>query len=1086
MKHRFFIISMLLACSLLGHATAVTVPAGSGTINTAYTANPAADTLLLSGTYTLSSNLEITRSVVFCSTDDAVVNVSASFRPKASDINVAFSGIRFEGAARTIYVSDGTKTGIRLTVDNCVFSNNTRAIYILRGWSTIAELRISRSTFINCGPNGDRTIYCTIDDGDSDLHPVDMIVDHCSFFNNSNGRMVYFPNYDGAIIQNCLAVNETENASYKSFAIYGSNSRLINTCSYNIEPYVRSSAQAINVSTQNPLIVDLANGDYRYFANSPCIGAATDGTNLGDPRWGVAAENADPSHFPLVLVKKPWTMSPTTSSIRILWESEDPDYAMGKVMYGTTPALGQEVTSANGWSIAGEGYVHVVELTDLEPFTRYYFKVGDETRTYDLLCSTKTAPEEGTAYRIFTLSDIHQNSCRNWENMQSFITGLNADLAVFNGDFINEGNTRPWNSSFFTPGEPFLEQTPIMSSPGNHETGDPTSYRYSTFYDYFSQFTHGASEDPIKDPRGESYFTFPYGNAQMVVININGDASSPDFGPGSRQYQWIDSVLQSSTKPWTLIFGHVGIYTSGYHGQWSAEAKRLAPLLERYASQGKRIIYFCGDDHSFEHLYKDGVHYVRPGCGRNSNYAQQTALVDAQYSMFYRQISCYSTLDMAAVASSILLTARDSASNEFYSYTFRLAGEEIAPSVTFSAPAKEEAVVDSALIQWFSFDPSKQATIRFFYSQQSDAKDGTTIASGISALPNAQKRLWWQTRDIMPKGTYFIYATITSGTSSATFRAPGSILLEEDTIAPTAPTGLTGDVRNGQYFIAWQNPTHPIHLDNLLQDFQNGMEGFVADGDHGSAVLALKDAALQVDYTVTEAWGEGAANYAYAEPTDLSSTPFLTFRMKGDGSNRSLRLVVKNDFYGHEDWWYTESVGLSNKDWQTYTIDLRTLAGFDWHANSDTRNQLEGVRQICFIIPSSAPATGTIWLDDIHVSGDVLPCRDFAATLILRNDDHFATSPLDGTLVYEGAAETCVDQQADPAVTYYYAAFSRDDRMNYSAPAPAAQWLSSNLNPLAALDQVATASAYKMLIDGQLIIHAGANIYNALGQLINQ
>lgn len=365
-------------------------------------------------------------------------------------------------------------------------------------------------------------------------------------------------------------------------------------------------------------------------------------------------------------------MSPTTTSVRILWESEDPACPIGKIYYGTTEALGMEVESSAGWPVAGEGYVHVVELTGLQPFTRYYFKVGDGARICKELCSTKTAPEKGTAFRIFTLSDIHQNACNNWENMQSDICALQPDIAIFNGDFINEGNTRPWNSAFFYPGEPFLSQTPIMSSPGNHETGDPVTYRYSTFYDYFSQFSHGYSEDSIKDPRGESYFTFTYGNAQMVIININGDASSPSFDTDSREYHWMDSVIEVSEAPWILMFGHVGIFTSGYHGQWSAEQKKVAGLLEKHATRGKHIIYFCGDDHSFEHLYKDGVHYVRPGCGRDSNYPQQTHLIDAQYSIFYRQISCYSTLDMADDASTILLTARDSTSNEFYSYTFQL------------------------------------------------------------------------------------------------------------------------------------------------------------------------------------------------------------------------------------------------------------------------------------------------------------------------------------------------------------------------------------------------------------------------------
>lgn len=363
------------------------------------------------------------------------------------------------------------------------------------------------------------------------------------------------------------------------------------------------------------------------------------------------------------LLKTPYSMAPTASSVRILWQTAD-TCSLGTVCYGTTPSLGTSCSSREGWLVEGEGFVHVVELTGLQPFTTYYYRAdGSE------LCTTRTAPLPGTPCRLFTLSDIHRNSCRNWENMQDSICALQPDLAVFIGDFINLGNTRPWDSVFFAPGRPFLSQVPIMSAVGNHETGDPTTYRYSTFFDYFSQFSHGAQEDPIRDPRGESYFSFPYGDALILCININGDSSSVDFLPGSRQYAWTEQTLREATAPWILIFGHVGIYTSGYHGQWSEEPKQIAPLLERFAAEGKRIIYFCGDDHSFEHLYKDGVHYVRPGCGRNSNYAQVASLIDARYSLFYRQVSCYSTLDVSA--DSIMLYARDSAGSEFYRYTFR-------------------------------------------------------------------------------------------------------------------------------------------------------------------------------------------------------------------------------------------------------------------------------------------------------------------------------------------------------------------------------------------------------------------------------
>ena len=245
-----------------------------------------------------------------------------------------------------------------------------------------------------------------------------------------------------------------------------------------------------------------------------------------------------------------------------------------------------------------------------------------------------------------------------------------------------------------------MGQVPIMSSVGNHETGVPATYRWSSFYDYFHQFSHdGPPEDSIKDPRGEAYFHFTYGNADVIMLNINDDASSPNFLPGSKQYQWADSILAVCDRPWIFVCHHVGMWTSGYHGQWSAYPKRFSKLLEKHAAEGKRIISLSGDDHSFEHIYKDGVHYVRPGCGRDSNYPQQTQLKDAQYSLFYRQVSCFSLLDMAADASYIDLSARDSVGNEFYTYRFMLDGSDRPQDVQTpqTATSPEKVVKDGAV-----------------------------------------------------------------------------------------------------------------------------------------------------------------------------------------------------------------------------------------------------------------------------------------------------------------------------------------------------------------------------------------------------
>ena len=405
------------------------------------------------------------------------------------------------------------------------------------------------------------------------------------------------------------------------------------------------------------------------------------------------AQNTD-----YVPYKKPYSMAPTTHSVKILWQMADetgPTEAV--VRYGThREDLGMVAVSEDGWMVPGEGYVHVVTLTGLRPFTKYWFTVGDRQRRCTDTCSTKTAPTPGSAFRIFTISDIHGNSCHNWENMQDTICALNADIALMNGDFVSDnGADRNWNRYFFTPGTQFLEQVPIMSSVGNHETGVPETYRWSSFYDYFHQFSHGTPEDSIKDPRGESYFHFEYGNADVIMLNINGDASSPDFLPGSKQYAWADSMLNACTQPWIIVCHHVGMWTSGYHGQWSAYPKKFAKLLEYHAALGKRIISLSGDDHSFEHIYHNRVHYVRPGCGRNSNYAQQTQLQDCRYSLYYNKISCWSYLDMAADASYIDLTACDSVGNVFYTYRFLLDGSDQA---AIESTAEERTRTEKVLI----------------------------------------------------------------------------------------------------------------------------------------------------------------------------------------------------------------------------------------------------------------------------------------------------------------------------------------------------------------------------------------------------
>ena len=1097
-------------------AGTISVVPGSGAISAAIGQAQSGDVLVLAdGQYTESSNIVISTPLTICAAEGAKpvlnaggrIEVKADLRVVGLSIGTTSAGEAFRLKPGTdlyslylkgctikgfssktirVYASDQTAAYVdSLVLDDCLVQPSAgRGLEASAADKQVQHLRITNSTF-DGGKNGvGRLVYFNSAEGTT---VQSAMIDHCTFYNAQDTRGIYLGNIDGAQVSNSIFMNPEYNADNKSYCVYGKNTLLTHSISYNADAYVRSGAQSDRLSTQNPYFVDAANGNFQLYSNSPAATMGTDGKAIGDPRWGVSAEEAEIPEGPYKPHKMPYSMSPTTSSVKVLWQmAEETKATSAIVWYGTDKDhLKDSIVTDSGWMVEGEGYMHIVDITGLQANTRYYYQVGDAKRRCEKVSSTMTAPEAGTAYRIFTLSDIHGNSCKNWSNMQDFICALEPNIAIFNGDHVSDvGADRLWNGYFFTPGEQFLSCTPFMSSAGNHETGVPSTKRWSSCYDYFWQFSHGESEDSITDPRGEAYFSFPYGNADMVVININGDASSPAFLPGSKQYEWLDETLNASTAPWIFIFGHVGIYTSGYHGQWSAEPKQVAPLLEKYASAGKRIIYFCGDDHSFEHLYKDGVHYVRPGCGRNSNYKQQTGLIDAQYSMFYRQISCFSTLDMAADAQKVLLTAYDSVGNQFYQYEFKHEGELIQPNITFTAPMSDIEVGDSVMLRYFPFDPQQNSTISFYYTDKAETTGGKLIQANVPAQVTAPKQICWHTRDVYPKGDYYVYAVIRNSSVADTTLLPTSITLVEDTIAPPAPTDLKGGVQDGKMALTWHNPNRLVTVNTPLADFSDDMAGFeVANEEAATAQLTLESGALRVDFDVDQAWATTSADYVFEQPTASTSTPTLSFRMRGNGTSSALRIVVKNMANNHEDWWYTEQVTLSSTEWKDYTIDIPSLSAFDWYSNSDTKCRLDGMLRICFCVSPSAPAAGTFWLDDILLTGQITPAKDYTQTVIIRREDRFADDPTDGVEVYRGNAESCVDNEADLQEVYYYAAFAADDRNNWSAAAESAQWITTDT---ALPDQPLKKLQNKIWQDQQLLILKDDIYYNVLGTTIKR
>ena len=182
-------------------------------------------------------------------------------------------------------------------VNNCYFHDNTYSpIYFnkssVEGKQTIYGLKVTNSTFANNDPSKEyRSVIDVQSYNREATDEIEVVVDHCTFYNNTT------INYDYSAIRTRVANRTTVSncifAHPSAIEFYATNvwaGNVTNCLAYNFNKGY-SAPTKTNANTADPLFTDAANADFSFANNwvtmsiSPACGAATNGTDLGDPRW---------------------------------------------------------------------------------------------------------------------------------------------------------------------------------------------------------------------------------------------------------------------------------------------------------------------------------------------------------------------------------------------------------------------------------------------------------------------------------------------------------------------------------------------------------------------------------------------------------------------------------------------------------------------------------------------------------------------------------------------------------------------------------------------------------------------------------
>lgn len=327
--------------------------------------------------------------------------------------------------------------------------------------------------------------------------------------------------------------------------------------------------------------------------------------------------------FSQTVIRGPYLQSNTHEGIIVMWRTSNA--TSSKVWYGTDSTNLTQTVFIND-NVAN----HIVPITGLQPYTKYYYIVGDATNQLASDVSVqhfKTHPIPGTPTptRVWATGDFGRGNAGQIETKQAFTnyTGeRGADVWIWLGDNAyqdgtdNEYQTKVFALQGFSD---IFTYTPFWPSPGNHDYN--TVWAQSTLlgipYQNIPLENHqGPYFDMIEVPRFaeaggfpsqlEVFYSFDYGDVHFLSLNSEVFDYTFSYDGINRMKQWIEQDLQQNTRKFTIAYFHQPPYSKGSHDSddvyelaMKAMREKVIPLLEQYDID----LVVCGHSHVFERSY---------------------------------------------------------------------------------------------------------------------------------------------------------------------------------------------------------------------------------------------------------------------------------------------------------------------------------------------------------------------------------------------------------------------------------------------------------------------------------------------------
>ena len=328
--------------------------------------------------------------------------------------------------------------------------------------------------------------------------------------------------------------------------------------------------------------------------------------------WDKALTGAEALEFrgyphsdPIISTRIPYLQSPGKTSMTICWH--DSAQAATTVMFGLDSTDLNIEISGSSEIISSLIRWHTVKLSDLQPNTRYFYKVASGNQ-FSNTWSFKTLPDSDYdgKIRFIMLSDTHSSDTTMTgkiirqarakinelygSDIENHITGI-----IHSGDIVVNGSSpEQYDKQFFRPLSLLTSNISTTVVAGNHEVESPFFYQYLKV-DELSAYPSIAT---LK----EKILQLQVGNSLFIGLNTNIISQY-----GTTQANWLNAKLKEAENDVRidfvfLFFHHPPLselwdYTNTQDKGTTYVRDVLLPVIKKY-SKVQQLNY--GHTHGFE------------------------------------------------------------------------------------------------------------------------------------------------------------------------------------------------------------------------------------------------------------------------------------------------------------------------------------------------------------------------------------------------------------------------------------------------------------------------------------------------------